>query len=476
MTVLQRQRPEGAELDDRPQRDTDAKRQRVPPHSFTAETALLGAMLLSPDAVADVEGMVESWHFYRPSHGAVFEVILSIAREGGKADAVLVSEALDKKQLDAIGGLDGLLTMQMDTPATSNAPRYAETVRECAMRRCLLETCQEMIVEALEGPCDSPALLDRAREQFLARDSSPGSVQVVPLYDSLDKTLTILEQADDGLGPRGAPTGFVDLDNSLRGGLAPGHLYVVGARPAMGKSALVAEIALNVASRTGPALFVTLEMPDEDITLRLLSSRGRVDADTMLKSKATEDWDKITAAISHLKDAPLYLLYRAGATIADIRRAARQVRHAEGGALSLVVVDYLQLMNSQGAFGRRGPHETRQLEIAEITRSLKVLAGELNCAVLAVSQINRAVETRMDKRPLMSDLRESGAIEQDADVVMLLYRDEVYRPDDTNNHGDAEVNIAKNRHGPEGRVKLMFLRRFTAFVSSARSGMRATAI
>ena len=473
MTVLQRQRHEGAELDNRPQRDNET-RQRVPPHSFAAEASLLGAMLLSPDAVADVEGMVESWHFYRRSHAAVFEAILSIANEGAKADPVLVSEALDKQQLDAIGGLDGLLAMQMDTPATSNAPRYAETVRECAMRRHLLETCQEMIVEALEGPCDSPALLDRAREQFMARDSSPGSVQAVPLYDSLDKTLTILEQADAGLGPRGAPTGFVDLDKSLRGGLAPGHLYVVGARPAMGKSALAAEIALNIAANTGPALLVTLEMPDEDITLRLLSSRSRVDADTMLKTKQPEHWDKITAAISKLKDAPLHLMYRAGATIADVRRAARQVRHAEGGNLSLVVVDYLQLMNS-GAFGRR-PHETRQLEIAEITRSLKVLAGEMDCAVLAVSQINRAVETRMDKRPMMSDLRESGAIEQDADVVMLLYRDEVYRPDDAHNHGDAELNLAKNRHGPEGRVKLLFLSRYTAFVSSARSGLRAAAL
>ena len=476
MTVLQRQRYEGAKLDNRPQRGAEANGQRVPPHSLVAEASLLGAMMLSRDAVADVEGMVESWHFYRPSHAAVFDRILSVSREGRTADPVLVSEGLDQEHLAAIDGLNGLLTMQMETPATSNAPGYAETVRECAMRRSLLETCYEMIVEAYEGPCDSPALLDRAREQFLARDSSPGSVQIVPLYDSLDKTVTILEQADEGLGPRGAPTGFVDLDKSLRGGLAPGHLYVIGARPAMGKSALAAEIALNVADHTGPALFVTLEMPDEDITLRLLASRSRVDADTMLKSKKTEDWAKITATISQLMNVPLYLTYRPGATIADVRRAARQVRHSAGGNLSLVVVDYLQLMNSQGAFGRRGHHETRQLEIAEITRSLKMLAGDLNCAVLAVSQINRAVETRMDKRPLMSDLRESGAIEQDADVVMLLYRDEVYKPDDANNHGEAEVNLAKNRHGPEGRVKLLFLSRFTAFVSSARSGLRASAL
>lgn len=475
MTVLQRQRHEGVKLDNRPQRDTETNGQRVPPHSLVAEEALLGAMLLSSDAVADVEGLVESWHFYRPSHRAVFDTILSASRDG-KADAVVVHERLDKEALDRLGGLDALLSMQMNTPATSNAARYAETVRECAMRRALIEHCSEMMATAYEGPCDSPALLDQAREQFLARDSAPGSVQIVPLYDSLDKTVTILEQADEGLGPRGAPTGFIDLDNSLRGGLAPGHLYVIGARPAMGKSALAAEIALNVADRTGPTLFVTLEMPDEDITLRLLASRSRVDADTMLKSKRTEDWTKITTTISDLMNVPLYLTYRPGATIADVRRAARQVRHSVGGDLSLVVVDYLQLMNSQGAFGRRGPHETRQLEIAEITRSLKMLAGEMNCAVLAVSQINRAVETRMDKRPLMSDLRESGAIEQDADVVMLLYRDEVYKPDNGSNRGEAEVNLAKNRHGPEGRVKLLFLSRFTAFVSPARSGLRSPAL
>ena len=451
-------------------RDADPKMQRVPPHSLIAEEALLGAMLLSPDAVADVEGLVESWHFYRPSHRAVFDTILSVSRNG-KADAVVVHESLDKEALDALGGLDALLQLQMDTPATSNASHYAEIVRECAMRRSLVETCSEMVNEAYEGPCDSAGLLDRAREQFLAKDLLPGSPVAIPLYDSLDKTLTILEDADEGRGPRGAPTGFIDLDASLRGGLASGYLYVLGARPAMGKSALAGEIALNVAACTGPALFVTLEMPDEDITLRLLSSRGRIEANDMLQLKEPKDWDKITAAISQLKDAPLYLMYRAGATISDVRRAARQVRHAAGG-LSLVVVDYLQLMNAQGAFGRRGQHETRQLEIAEITRSLKMLAGEMGCAVLAVSQINRAVETRMDKRPLMSDLRESGAIEQDADVVMLLYRDEVYKPDDIQTQGVAEVNLAKNRHGPEGRVKLTFLSRFTAFVSAAPGGLR----
>ena len=371
-------------MENRPQDAPNAKRQRVPPHSLNAESALLGAMLLSVDAIADVEGMVQAGHFYRPCHAAVFDAILSVSREGGKPDAIVVHDRLDQQHLDALGGLDGLLLMQQDTPATSNAPRYAETVRECAMRRNLLSTCQEVIAEAYEGPCDSAAVLDRAREQFLARDTSPAKIDAVPLYDSLDKALTTLEDINEGRDPRRAPTGFPDLDAFLSGGLVPSGFYVLGARPAMGKSALAAEMALNIANSSGPVLLVTLEMPDEDIAMRLMASRGRVESRRMLdKAKTIKEWDQIHRAVIELKDAPLFLMSHSGATVTDVRRAARQVRAREG-SLRLVVVDYLQLMGSLGSFGRRERPETRQLEIAEITRSLKVMAGEMGCAVLAV--------------------------------------------------------------------------------------------
>ena len=461
-------------MGNRPRDAADVKRQRVPPHNLQAEAALLGAMMLSVDAVADVEGLVQSGHFYRPSHGGVFDAILSVSREGGNADAIVVLERLDQHHSDTLGGLDGLLMMMQDTPATSNAPRYAETVRECAMRRSLLSACQEVITEAYEGPCDSAAVLDRAREQFLARDTSPAQIDAVPLYDSLSKALTTLEDINEGRGPRRAPTGFPELDEFLSGGLVPSGFYVLGARPAMGKSALAAEIALNIASSSGPVLLVTLEMPDEDIAMRLMASRGRIDSRRMLnKAKTIKEWDQIHRAVVELKDAPLFLMSHSGATVTDVRRAARQVR-ANEGSLRLVVVDYLQLMGSVGSLGRRERPETRQLEIAEITRSLKVMAGEMGCAVLAVSQLNRGVEARTDKRPSLSDLRESGAIEQDADVVMLLYRDEFYKPGDAKTEGLAEVNIAKNRNGPSGRVELGFISRFTAFVPLG-SGPRAKA-
>ena len=463
-------------MDNQPTNGSGAKNQRVPPHSFVAEEALLGAMLLSADAVADVEGLVEPGHFYRSAHARVYEAVVAIARRGGKADAVLVLEALDQQQRDAIGGLEGLLALEMNTPATSNASQYAETVRECAMRRRLIETCQEMIHEAFEGPCDSAAVIDRSREQFLAQDSTPGSLTAVPLYDSLDSALTTLENIDEGRGPRGAPTGFPDIDSHLRGGLSAGGLYVIGARPAMGKSLLAAEIALNVASSSGPVLLATLEMTHEDTALRLMSSRGRIDANRMFESgKTDKDWHMITNAISQLKDAPLFLMDHSGTTVADLRRAARRVRVTTGG-LSLIVVDYLQLMGSLNGYSRSARPETRQLEIAEITRALKVMAGEMKCPVVAVSQLNRAVELRSDKRPNLSDLRESGTIEQDADVVMLLYRDEVYKPDDLKTQGTAELHIAKNRHGPEARVKLTFMSRFTAFVSAAPGGLRTPAL
>ena len=328
-----------------------------------------------------------------------------------------------------------------------------------------------MIIKAYDGPCDSAAVFDQAREQLLAQDSSSASIEAIPLYDSLDKTLTILEDITEGRR-RGAPTGFPDLDDYLRGGLAPSGFYVLGARPAMGKSALAAEIALNVSRSAGPVLLVTLEMPNEDIAMRLMSSRGRIDSNRMLKqAKTTKEWEQIRDAVIKLQDARLFLMHRSRATVTDVRRAARQVRASEKD-LRLVVVDYLQLMGSPGSFGRRD--ETRQLEIAEISRSLKGLAGEMGCAVLAVSQLNRGVESRTDKRPSLSDLRESGAIEQDADVVMLLYRDEFYKPGDPRTQGRAEVNVAKNRNGPSGQVDLEFLSRFTAFVPAAGSGARAS--
>ncbi|MYA40486.1 MAG: replicative DNA helicase [Gemmatimonadetes bacterium] len=441
--------------------DTEVRSQRIPPHNLPAETALLGAMMLSLDAVADVEGLVDSSHFYRRAHGAVFDAIIA-ASKNGKADPIVVLDLLDKQHIDTLGGLQGLLDMEMNAPVTSNAPQYAESVRECAMRRNLIWVCGEMANEAYEGPLDSAALLDQTREQFLALDSSPGSIQPVPFYSSLDAMLTVLQDVDEGR-QRGVPTGFHDLDHLLRGGgLTPGYFYVVGARPSMGKSALVAEWAFNVACSSGPVLLVSLEMPEVDISLRLMSSRGRIDASSMLNGgKSEKEWNQITSTISKLMDAPLFLWYRSGATAADVRRAARQVRAREGD-LRLVVVDYLQLMG--GADRRRPRDETRQLEIAEISRSLKVMAGEMGCPVLAVSQLNRAVEARHDKRPTLSDLRESGAIEQDADVVMLLYREEVYKPDDPKTQGLAELNVAKNRNGPTDRVTLNFLSRFTAFV------------
>ena len=440
---------------------TAVRSQRVPPHNLVAEEALLGAMLLSRDAIADVVETVKASHFYRGAHARVFEVVYRLYGEDLPADAVTVAEALEStapEALDAIGGINGLLGWQMNTPATSNAPSYACIVRDAYLLRCLISAAAEMMEAGYGRPEDALKTIDWA-ESLVYRLSQHHTVdKTAAISDLLMDTLDRLEERYNRGGDiTGTPTGHRDLDKLLLG-LQPSSLYVVGGRPSMGKTSFALGMASHTALRVQrPVLVFSLEMAQSEVTNRLLCAEGRIDASNVASGKLTDDdWDTINTTVGRFAEAPLWVDDDATVTVMEMRAKARRLK-SRVGDLALVVVDYLQLM-----IGRQQA-ENRQVQIAEISRGLKVLARELACPVVALSQLSRNLEMRQEKRPMLSDLRESGAIEQDADVVMFIYRDEVYHPDNIDTAGVAEVIVAKNRNGPTATTTLSFVPRFVAF-------------
>ncbi len=446
-----------------------ARSQRIPPHNLVAEEALLGALLLSRDAIADVVETVKASHFYRRAHAAVFDVVYRLYGEDQPADAVTVAAALestDPEALAAVGGLGGLLGFQMNTPATSNAASYAGIVRDTYLLRCLISAGAEMVEAGYSRPEDALKTIDWA-ESLVYRLAQHHTVdKTASISDLLLETLDRLEDRYRRGGDiTGTPTGYRDLDRLLLG-LQPSSLYVVGGRPSMGKTSF----ALGMASHAAlvvqrPVLMFSLEMAHSEVTNRLLCSEGRIDASRVASGNLTDaDWDIVNTTCQRFAAAPLWVDDDASATVMEMRAKARRLK-SRVGDLALVLVDYLQLMTG------RQQAESRQVEIAEISRGLKVLARELDCPVVALSQLSRNPEMRQEKRPMLSDLRESGAIEQDADVVMFIYRDEVYNPDNIKTAGVAEVIIAKNRNGPTATTTLTFLPRFVAFKDFASSAL-----
>ena len=421
----------------------------------------MGALLLSRDAIADVVETVESVHFYRRAHAAVFDAVWRLYGEDLPADSVTVAEALersDPEALAAVGGLDGLLGYQMNTPATSNAASYAVIVRDAYLLRCLISAGAEIVEAGYSRPEDALKTIDWA-ESLVYRVAQDHSIdRTAGLSEMLEEALDDLEELySRGSDITGTPTGFRDLDKLL-GGLQPSSLYVVGGRPSMGKTSFALGMAAHAALREQrPVLVFSLEMARREVTRRLLSAEARVDSMRLSSGQLTDDdWTAINSTIQRIADAPLWVDDNATATVMEMRAKARRLK-SQVGDLSMVLVDYLQLMTA------RQPGDNRQVEIAEISRGLKVLARELCCPVVALSQLSRNLETRQDKRPMLSDLRESGAIEQDADVVMFLYRSEYYDPDSIDTAGLAEVIVAKNRNGPTAVGKLSFVSRFAAF-------------
>ena len=440
---------------------------RVPPHNLEAEASLLGAMLLSSDAVATALETISAEHFYRPAHAHVFETVRRLYDSGDPADPVTVSEALDRSDPDAaaaIGGLDGLMGMQMQTPAISNVASYAGIVKDNFMLRRLIEAAGEIAELGYSRPVDVAETVDRAESLMYQIAQRRVGDSARSLNDVLDEALGHLEDLyTHKKDVTGTPTGYVDLDK-LIAGLQPKSFYVVGGRPSMGKTAFALGMAHHAAiDKKLPALLFSLEMGGMELANRIICAEVQVDSTVLRTGKMQSDtWARIVESMARLGDSPLYIDDNPVVTIMEIRARARRLA-SQVGKLSMVLVDYLQLMTSH-----RRRDDNRQLEVAEISRGLKVLARELDCPVVAVSQLSRNLETRQNKRPVLADLRESGAIEQDADVVMFVYRDEVYNPDNMDSAGMAEIIVAKNRNGPTATITLAFLPRFACFRNLAK--------
>ncbi|MEZ5215189.1 MAG: replicative DNA helicase [Ilumatobacteraceae bacterium] len=436
---------------------------RIPPHNLDAEESLLGAILLSRDAVGTVAELgVTAQDFYKPAHQHVYEAVRVLAATGQPVDTVTVADELRRDGLlEEIGGSVALLELQNATPALSNVARYAEIVKDTAMLRRLIAVAGDITDLAYNAPDDVRKAVDLAETKVfeIAEDRVVDSTAVIS--DVLNGVMEDLE----AIYTRGEPisglaTGFADLDELLTG-LHPSQLIIIGARPSMGKTALALSLASNVAALSGlPVMFFSLEMGHKELAQRVLASEAKVDSQKLRTGRLDQaDWSKIGKALGRL-EIPLFIDENPNVTVMEIRAKARRIKSRHGG-LGLILVDYLQLMSGSGS-------ESRQLEISEISRGLKILARELEVPVVALSQLSRNLESRADKRPILADLRESGAIEQDADVVMFVYRDEVYNPESPD-RGSAELIIAKHRAGPIGTRRLVFLGPYTRFENAARS-------
>ena len=448
---------------------------KLPPHSVEAEQSVLGGLLLENEALDKIADILGSVDFYRHDHKLIYEHISKLIEHNKPADIVTVAESLEiSAELSGIGGIAYLGALAQNTPTAANIRRYAEIVRERSVMRKLV-TVGSSIAESAYSPQgrDAQQLLDEAEAKIFqiaegGKRSTEGFVDIKVLLPQVADRIDYLYQRENQGDVTGIPTGFSDLDERTSG-FQPGDLIIVAGRPSMGKTAFSLNIAENVALDTKlPVAVFSMEMGATQLATRMIGSVGRLDQHRMRNGNLEdEDWVRLTTALGKLNDAPIFIDEGAGLSSFDVRARARRL-HRQCGKLGLIVVDYLQLMSAPS--GRQG--ENRATEISEISRSLKSLAKELDVPVVALSQLNRSVEQRPDKRPVMSDLRESGAIEQDADLILFIYRDEVYNPD-TQDKGTAEIIIAKQRNGPIGRVRLTFLGQHTRFENFAGGGHTA---
>jgi replicative DNA helicase len=435
----------------------------VPPQNLEAEESVLGAMLLSPGAIGAVSEVLDAGDFYRESHAKIYRAALALYAKGEPVDAItLVDELEERSELEEIGGRVRIHELAALVPATSNAAHYARIVREMATLRGLIRVGSEIQRLGFERPGETAALVDRAEQSVFELSQARVTTEFTHIESLLKESFERITQLyEAGVDITGVPSGFRDLDR-LTSGFQPGNLIILAARPSMGKSALGLCMAANLAVRSEtPCALFTLEMSKQEVTQRLMCSEAKVDSQRLRTGKlAPEDWSRLTAACDKLAKAPIYVDDTGSISMMEIRSKARRLKTKEP-RLGLVIVDYLQLMTSGGTV------ENRVQEVSQISRSLKVLARDLDVPILAMSQLSRAVEQRHDKRPILSDLRESGSIEQDADVVMFVYRDEYYNPEETDQQGLAEIILAKHRNGPTGAEKLSFLKRYAKFADLA---------
>ncbi|UDM18902.1 replicative DNA helicase [Vogesella sp. XCS3] len=445
---------------------------RVPPHSIEAEQSVLGGLMLDNEAWDRIADKIAEGDFYRHDHRLIFRHIGRLIEANQPADVVTVAESLTSTgDLEGSGGIAYLASMAQNTPSAANIKRYAEIIRERSIMRSLAQASQEIQTSVMnpEGR-DAATLLDDAQARMMtiadsaakAREGFRASPEILKNVIARIDELYSRDNPDDVTG---VPTGFADIDKKTSG-FQPGDLIIVAGRPSMGKTAFSMNIAENVCIEAGlPVAVFSMEMSEEQLMTRMLSSVGRIDAEVLKTGRLQDDdWQKLTYATARLSDAPLFIDESPALTVLDLKARARRLARQHGGRLGLIVVDYLQLMSGDSDSG-----QNRNEVLGTISRGLKSLAKELKCPVVALSQLSRNVESRPNKRPIMSDIRESGAIEQDADIIIFMYRDEYYNPD-SDQKGVAEAIFGKYRNGATGTVRLAFVGNHSRFENYAFSG------
>ncbi|MBN2655315.1 MAG: replicative DNA helicase [Nitrospirae bacterium] len=436
---------------------------KLPPQNLEAEQSVLGAIMLDSEALPKAIEILEEEDFYKESHRKIFRAAAELFNKGEAIDLITVTDLLRRNnEIDSVGGVAYLSQIINSIPTAANVRYHARIIREKALLRALIRTATQISTKVYEDSNDADEMVDYAEKMIFDIADKRTKTSFYEMKGIIKDTFKLIEslyQKKDAI--TGVPSGYKDIDE-LTSGFQPGDLIIIGARPGMGKTSFALNIAQHVAlENKEPVAIFSLEMSKEQLALRMLCSESMVDSSRVRKGFISkEDWPKLTNAGGRLAEAPLFIDDSAAISVLEVRAKSRRLKMEHGG-LSMVIVDYLQLMRGRGNF------ERREQEISDISRSLKELAKDLKVPVIALSQLNRAVENRGDRRPTLADLRESGAIEQDADVIMFLYRDEVYNKNNPASRGKAEVIIAKQRNGPTDVVNLTFLADSTRFVDFA---------
>lgn len=438
---------------------------RTPPHNTEAEQAVLGAIFLEPSAVATASQQLAPEDFYRTAHQLIFRVMLHLSDGNEPVDVVTVTSALQSsKHLEDVGGVSYLAELAGSVPTAANIDYYCKIVAEKALLRRLIRTATHIVSAGYSSEDDVEAILDDAEREILEVGERRHTGEFRSIKDVLIETYDTIEMLQSRGGEvTGTSTGFLDLDR-MTAGFQKSDLIIVAARPSVGKTAFALNIAQNVATKSEAVVAIfSLEMGARQLVMRMLCAEGNIDAQKLRTGNLDEaDWQKLTMAMSSLSRADIYIDDSPGIRVSDIRAKCRRLKQEKG--IDLVVIDYLQLISGSGVSRQQ---ENRQQEVSEISRTLKAMARELDVPVIALSQLSRGVENRQDKRPIMSDIRESGSIEQDADVVAFLYRDDYYNKD-SDKKNMIEIIIAKQRNGPVGTVELAFIKEYNKFVNIDR--------
>ncbi|RNF39919.1 replicative DNA helicase [Planococcus salinus] len=433
---------------------------RVPPHNHEAEQSVIGAIFLEPQSLITVAEIVMPEDFYRIAHQKIFQTMLTLSDQGKAIDVVTVTEELSvKKELEDVGGLSYLTEIANSVPTAANVAHYAHIVEEKALLRRLIRVATSIVEDGFTREDEVEALLSEAEKKMMEVSSRKNAGDFTHIKDVLVKTYDNIELLHTRKGDvTGIPTGFRDLDH-ITAGFQRNDLIIVAARPSVGKTAFALNVAQNVATKTDENVAIfSLEMGAEQLVMRMLCAEGNIDAQVLRTGALqNEDWRKLTMAMGSLSNAGIFIDDTPGIRVNDIRAKCRRLKQEYG--LGMIMIDYLQLIQGPGRSG-----ENRQQEVSDISRSLKALARELEVPVIALSQLSRGVEQRQDKRPMMSDLRESGSIEQDADIVSFLYREDYYDKE-TEDQNMIEIIVAKQRNGPTGTVKLAFVKEYNKFVT-----------